>query len=208
MHRIHVGQNVQNGSDSEQLRAEPADIDRQHPERRVNPRPLSVFPFDDVGDGQAFEAAQQPHDEDTGDHQAERCAEGIGEHAAEAAVVDGGDDPHARPGAEPGRQQGGGGHPEGKPAAGNQKVIHALDLAARPHSDSDQDGKIENDADPKRVKGSFAQSQRSGGVDGASRGTPDLIFHGSIHLVSKIDPLCFGNKVIKYIFSAPIQSRK
>jgi len=145
---VDPGQDVKNGADAEHLRTEPADVDGDHPKRGVDARPFPVFTLDDIGDGETFQAAEQPDDENTGEDQADRSAEGVGEHSADAVLIDGGGHAHARPGAEPGGQQRRGGHPQGKTPPGNQKVVHALNLAARPETDSDHHEDVQGDPDP------------------------------------------------------------
>ena len=139
---------MQDRADAEHLRAEPADVDGDHPERGIHAGPFAVFALDDVGHGQTLEPPQQPDDEDAGEDQADRCAERVGQHTADAVGINRRRDAHARPGAEPGRQQCGGGHPERQAPPGDQKVVHSLHLAAGPEADSDQYADIGDNPDP------------------------------------------------------------
>ena len=150
---IDPGQQVQDGAQTDHLGPQPADIYRNHPERGIDPRGFAVFLFDDISYGQAILLPETAYDEYTRQDQADGSGKGIGDHTPQLAGIDGCGHAHTGTGAEPGRQQRGGRHPERQPPSGHQKIAHILDFPARQITDQQHDQNVKTDSRPENDSG-------------------------------------------------------
>ena len=80
-----------------------------------------------VTDGQQVQAIELAGEEETGQDQAHRSAKGVGHHAAQAILDEGGGDAQHGFGAEPGSKDGGRHHRQRQHSPGYGKVAGVFD---------------------------------------------------------------------------------
>jgi hypothetical protein len=99
----------------------------------------------EVADGQQVHAVEQPREQQRGDHQAHRRAEGVAGDAAQAILGEGGRYRQHRFGPEPGGEHGGHVHVQWQRAAGDQEVLGNVDAAGRQQPNGDGQGQVKGD---------------------------------------------------------------
>jgi hypothetical protein len=140
-----VGDDVEDQAERLDLGRHPAQIGGDDAQRGQHLDRAVVAQAEVVAQVRMFSLYSLLAKKEAGDDQAHRRAEGVGDHAAQAFLDEGGGNPEDRLGAEPGGEHRGGDHRQRQVAAGDGEILGGMDAGRGIEADADGNHQVEND---------------------------------------------------------------